>query len=450
MSQLTFPEGFLWGAATASYQIEGASREDGKGESIWDRFSHVPGNISDGSTGDVACDHYHRYREDIQLMKNLGLQAYRFSISWPRIFPDGTGKPNQKGMDFYKRLVAEIAGNGMKPVATLYHWDLPQKLQDIGGWTNRKVTDYFAEYAEYVYSQLGDSVEKWITFNEPACTAFVGNWQGRHAPGCHDYAAALLVSHHLLLAHGKAIRAMRAAGLKKEIGITLNMNPYYPASDAPEDAEAAERSWLSWNRWFADPIYKGAYPQKILDWYTAHDVKLPEISQEDLEIISTPMDFLGLNNYFAFRVSHDKNAWPLETSEKHFGDSFTQMGWGVNPEGFYDLLVWLKNTYGNIKIYVTENGAAYNDTVNREGKVEDDNRLDFLYRYLSEAHHAIQDGVNLQGYFVWSLMDNFEWAHGYTKRFGLVYVDYKTQKRTVKKSGYWYQNVIRENGFRTV
>lgn len=447
MDNLTFPKGFLWGSATAAYQIEGASQEDGKGESIWDRFTHVPGRILDGLNADVACDHYHRYKEDIRIMKELGIQAYRFSISWPRIFPEGKGTPNEKGMEFYKQLVEEIIKNGMEPVVTLYHWDLPQKLQDIGGWANRKVTDYFAEYAEYVYAQLGDSVEKWITFNEPACTAFVGNWAGRHAPGLHDYSTALQVSHHLLLAHGKAVRALKAAGLKKEIGITLNMNPYYPASDSQEDADAAERGYLSWNRWFADPIFKGSYPEKILSWYKEHDVVLPKIEKEDMDIISTPIDFLGLNNYYALSVTHDKTAWPTEMSEKFFGETNTQMGWGVNPDGFYDLLVWLKDSYDNVKIYITENGAAYNDFVNREGKVEDDARLDYLYRYLMAAHRAIHDGVNLQGYFVWSLIDNFEWAHGFTKRFGIVYVDYKTQERIIKKSGYWFKDVISENGF---
>ena len=450
MGEITFPKDFLWGSATAAYQIEGAAREDGKGESIWDRFSHVPGRIIDASTGDVACDHYHRYEEDIRLMKKLGLPSYRFSISWPRIFPEGRGEPNAKGMEFYKRLVDELVRNGIQPIATLYHWDLPQKLQEIGGWTNREVVDDFVRYAEYVYSQLGDSVEKWITFNEPACTSFTGNWEGRHAPGYHDYSTAVRVSHHLLLAHGKAVRALRAAGMKKEIGITLNMNAYYAATDSQEDRDAAERSYMAGNRWFADPIFKGAYPRKILDWYKAHGVVLPEISEEDLEIIHTPIDFLGLNNYFSLTVSHDKNVWPTEAAHKFFGGNYTEMGWGINPQGMHDLLVWLKDTYGAIKIYITENGAAFNDIVNREGKVEDDERVDFLYHYLLAVHRAIQEGVNVKGYLVWSLMDNFEWALGYTKRFGLVYVDYETQRRIIKKSGYWFRDVIRQNGLQTV
>ncbi|HEY5585226.1 MAG TPA: GH1 family beta-glucosidase [Ruminiclostridium sp.] len=446
MSKINFPQNFLWGSATAAYQIEGAFDEDGRGESIWDRYCRRAENISDGSSGDVGCDHYHLYEQDIEIMKKLGLKSYRLSISWSRIFPTGFGEPNKNGMNFYKNLIGLLVKNGIKPAVTLYHWDLPQKLQDIGGWANRAVTDYFEQYARYVYSQLGDIVPMWITFNEPYCTAFVGNWVGRHAPGLKDYETAVLVSHHLLLAHGKAVKTYREMGFDGEIGITLNMNYPYPKTDSPENIKAAELSHAVLNRWFADPVFKGSYPQEVIDCYKSKGV-LPEITPEDLEIISAPVDFLGLNNYFSMLISSDSNAWPVEVKEEFFGKDFTEMGWGMNPEGLHDLLLRLHKDYKGVKIYITENGAAFRDMVSRNGEVEDTNRVEYLTRYLTEAHRAIGEGVNLQGYFLWSLMDNFEWAYGYSKRFGIVHVDYETQKRTIKKSGYWYKKVIESNGF---
>lgn len=446
MSKISFPDNFLWGAATASYQIEGAYKEDGKGESIWDRFSHTPGKVYNGDTGDVACDHYHLYKEDIELLKNLGLKAYRFSISWPRIFPEGKGSPNVKGMDFYKRLVSLLAENGIKPAVTLYHWDLPQKLQDIGGWANRDTAGYFEQYARYVFSELGDTVPIWITHNEPWVVSFIGNWQGSHAPGITDFSTALQVSHNLMLSHGKAVKAYRESGYKGEIGITLNMNSVYPLTESEEDKKAASRFDGYHNRWFADPILKGKYPEDMLEWYH-NRVVIPEITAEDLSIISTPIDFLGVNNYFSSYMRNDSSVWPIESIGVDKGMDKTEMGWEIYPEGLYDLLMRLHKDYNGIKLLITENGAASNDIINREGNVEDDNRLDYLYRHLFQANRAIRDGANLAGYFAWSLMDNFEWAYGYSKRFGLVYVDYKTQKRIIKKSGHWYMQVIRDNGF---
>ncbi len=445
MPKLTFPDGFLWGAATASFQIEGAWNEDGKGESIWDRYCRIPGNIEDASSGDVACDHYHRYPEDIELMKELGLEAYRLSISWPRIFPKGVGTPNEAGLGFYRKLLTMLKQNNIKTAVTLYHWDLPQALQDVGGWTNRAVTDYFEDYARLLFRELDGLVDYWITFNEPLCTSFVGYWQGRHAPGIRDAAAALLVSHHLLLSHGKAVRAFRELGTKGEIGITLNMNYYYPATEDPKDKEAAELAYAYHNSWFSDPIFKGSYPENALMGY-AKNVTLPEITAEDLAIISTPIDYLGLNNYFSLSARWDESSWPLAFRSDFIGENRTEMGWSINPDGLHDLLVRLHKDYNGIPIYVTENGCAFRDMVNVDGKVVDDNRIDFLRRYIAAAHRAVQEGVNLRGYFEWSLMDNFEWAFGYKKRFGLIHVDYKTQKRTIKESGYWYRDVIRNNG----
>jgi len=449
MTKLRFPENFVWGSATASYQIEGGFNEDGRGESIWDRFCRTPGNICDGSNGDTACDHYHLYEQDVELMKYLGLKSYRLSIAWPRIFPDGTGKPNEKGMAFYKNLITLLVKNGIKPAVTLYHWDLPQKLQDIGGWANRQVTDYFEQYARYVFTELGELVPMWITLNEPFCSAYVGNYIGRHAPGLRDYKTALLVSHNLLLAHGKAVKAYREMGLHGEIGITLNMDYAYPKTDSEEDRAAAELYFAAISRWYADPVLKGCYPKVLVERYQANNL-MPDIQAGDMAIIHQPIDFLGLNNYYAVQVKKDKDGSPGGFIHNHFGEDFTEMGWGVNPRGLYDLLMRLHRDYNGIKLYITENGAAFRDMVLSNGEVDDSNRKEFLMRYLSDVHHAIEDGVNLHGYYLWSLLDNFEWGQGYTMRFGIIYVDYKTQKRIIKKSGHWYRQVIADNGFEVV
>jgi len=446
MQRIVFPKNFLWGVATSSYQIEGAWKEDGKGESIWDRFTHIPGKIANGDTGDVACDHYHLYREDVKLLKELGVKTYRLSISWPRVFPEGKGSPNKAGMEFYINLIKLLVDNGIKPAVTLYHWVLPQKLQDIGGWANKAVIDYYEQYAEYVFKELGSMVPIWITHNEPWVVSFEGNWQGVIAPGITDFSTALLVSHNLLVSHGRAVRLYRKMGFKGEIGITLNLVPMYPASQSEEDIEAAKRGDGFYNRWFLDPIFKGAYPSDMLEWYSQR-VVVPEITREDLEIINTPIDFLGVNYYSSGHVKAEPGIWPLDAINVPTGRDKTDSGWEINPQGLYDLLVRLHKDYKGIKIMITENGAAFNDIINREGNIEDDCRLDYLYRHFVEAHRAIQDGVNLKGYYVWSFLDNFEWADGYTKRFGLVYVDYATQKRILKRSGRWYREVIKNNGF---
>jgi len=447
MSKITFPKDFVWGAATASYQIEGAVTQDGRGESIWDRFSHTPGKVLNGDTGDVACDHYNRYKEDVQLMKELGLKGYRFSIAWPRIYPQGKGQVNQKGIDFYDSLVDELLKAGIEPAITLYHWDLPQTLQDMGGWDNRDVIDYFADYAFKMYDVLGDRVNKWITHNEPWVVAFVGNAFGEHAPGYKDYALAVRISHHLLLSHAKAVQAYRQSGSDGQIGITLNLTPVYPASDSPEDCEAAQFQDGFQNRWFLDPVFKGAYPEDILEFYQ-EKINAPVIQDGDMKLIAdNSIDFIGINYYTRAVVKKGREAAFESIEHVHPEGTYTEMGWEVYPKGLYDLLVRIHRDYNSPDIYITENGAAFKDDKSVEGRVDDQDRLEYLRSHFEAAHKAIQDGVRLRGYYVWSLMDNFEWAFGYSKRFGIVYVDYETLKRTPKKSALWYRDVIADNGF---
>ncbi|HHV63275.1 MAG TPA: beta-glucosidase [Firmicutes bacterium] len=456
MGQYEFPRGFLWGVATAAYQIEGAPAEDGKGESIWDRFTHTPGNILNGDTGDVACDHYHRYRDDVHIMRDLGVTAYRFSISWPRVLPAGKGQVNRKGLDFYSRLVDLLLEADIKPAITLYHWDLPQALQDKGGWINRATTDYFAEYASIMFNELGDRVPMWITHNEPWATAYAGHALGVHAPGLKDLSSAIQVSHHLLLSHGKAVQAFRDLGIKGgKIGITLNLHPVYPASSDESDIIAARRVDGTSNRWFLDPIFKGTYPEDI---WVLFDEKVapPKTGDGDLELIGSPVDFLGVNYYFrnvirALGPGDEGTASPVDRitggALVRPEGKYTEMGWEVYPEGIYDLLSRIRRDYGDVPLYITENGAAYEDRVNEAGKIEDDGRLDYIKAHLIQVHRAIEDGVNVAGYFVWSLMDNFEWAYGYSKRFGLIYVDYRSpdRDRIWKKSAFWYRDVIKNN-----
>lgn len=445
MSKITFPSDFIWGAATSAYQIEGAAFEDGKGESIWDRFSHTVGMVKNGHNADRACDHYHLYAEDVKLMKELGLKSYRFSISWPRIFPDGKGEPNEKGIEFYRNLVNLLLENDIVPNATLYHWDLPQSLQDIGGWTNRETADRFEEYAKYLFKELGDLVPFWATLNEPAASAFAGYAGGFHAPGIRDPKASIAAAHNLLLAHGKAVRAYREMGLKGKIGIVIDMWNNYPASESEEDKKVARVNNVVMNRWFTDPVFKGAYPS-LAGEMALSGMILPEILEGDMKLISTPADFMGLNVYSRNVVKANPNMFNgMETVPQN--NAITDIGWEIYPQVIYDLLTMLHKEYNGVELYITENGAAFNDIVNREGKVEDNNRIDYLCRHFEQAYKAIEAGVNLKGYYVWSLMDNFEWAQGYTKRFGLVHIDFKTLKRTPKKSAYWYSNVIKENGF---
>ncbi len=440
-----FPPDFLWGAATAAYQIEGAWRDDGKGESIWDRFTHTPGKIVDGSTGDDACDHYHRWSQDIALMAGLGLRAYRFSISWPRILPAGSGKINPAGLDFYSRLVDGLLSAGIQPMATLYHWDLPQALQDRGGWPNRDTAKYFADYAGAVVRRLGDRVKYWATLNEPHIISHLGYWSGVHAPGHTSLREALAAAHVVLLAHGWAVPVIRADCPDCQAGIVLNIIPQEPATDSEQDVRAALRQDALVNRWFLDPLAGRGYPEELADELRA---EMPEPGDGDFAAISVPIDFLGVNYYTRNLVSAAPDA--TETGQSAQADQAgpverTQMGWEVYPDGLYNVLVRLKNEYPFSAYYVTENGAAYDDRPGPEGEVSDPKRIDYLQGHLDAAARAIAAGVPLRGYFVWSLLDNFEWSFGYTKRFGLVYVDYATEERIPKASARWYSQVIAEN-----
>lgn len=448
MPKINFPENFIWGSATSAYQIEGACSEDGKGESIWDRFCHLPGNIENGHTGDIACDHYHRYEEDIEIMKEIGIKSYRFSVSWPRIFPNGTGQPNQKGLDFYKRLTDCLLENGITPAITLYHWDLPQKLQDMGGWKNRDTTDYFTEYSSEMFKNFGDVVPMWVTHNEPWVVTLLGHLLGTHAPGIKDLRTSLEVSHHLLLSHGKTMKVFRDMNIDAQIGIAPNLSYNYPASQKPEDIAAAELSFSLMGRWFLDPIFKGHYPKNALEHYKNKGIDL-SFSEEDLKLINQPIDFLAFNTYSSYFIKHDPAAesgyaWAEPPFENY---EITEMDWIVHPEGLYDLLMLLDRDYGKPNLIISENGAAFKDEISSNGKIEDVRRIQYLKDYLTQAHRAIQDGVNLKAYYLWSFMDNFEWSFGYNKKFGIVHVDFETQERKIKDSGYWYKEVIKNNGF---
>jgi len=448
---LRYPEGFLWGCATASFQIEGAHDADGRGESIWDRFSHTPGKVEGGDTGDLACDHYHRFREDVALMKELGLKAYRFSIAWPRIIPDGSGAVNEAGLDFYRELVAELRAAGIVPVATLYHWDLPQPLQERGGWLNRSVCDCFARYARIVFDALGDGVGMWITHNEPWCAAFLGHEKGVHAPGIVDptMKTALLVAHHLLLSHGMAVREYRSAGLSAPIGIALNMAPFAPAGNSAGDAEAARRAYRAGNDWFAMPVLRGEYPADIAARYQAAGI-MPTVGQGDMATIGAGIDFLGINVYFRQLATHDPAAGPIEARVEFGPGSRTSMGWEIYARATRDILISVSAEYPGVDLYVTENGAAFDDRVEYEPdgspRVHDKDRITFLRDQLCQAHEVFAVGVPFKGYFLWSFMDNFEWAYGYSKRFGIVHVDYESQRRTPKDSALWYRSVMEANG----
>ncbi|MEN3012432.1 MAG: GH1 family beta-glucosidase [Dictyoglomus thermophilum] len=442
MAKLVFPKEFLWGAAIASYQIEGAWNEDGKGESIWDRFAHTPGTIYENQNGDIACDHYHRYEEDVELMAEIGLKAYRFSISWPRIFPEGRGKLNPKGVYFYEKLIDKLLEKNIKPAITLYHWDLPQALEDKGGWLNRDTAKYFSEYANFMFYKFGDVVPIWITLNEPFVSAFLGYAWGWHAPGKKDMKGAFVAGHNMLLAHGLAVQAYRDGGYKGNIGITINVATVYPETNSEEDLKAAEKQDAFGNRWFIDPIFKRKYPEIIWKILEENNWSF-DFPISDFDIISSPIDFMGINYYTRNIVAYDKNSH-LGVKRVEGPNEHTDMGWEVYPDGLYDILIQLYRDY-KIPIYITENGAAYNDTV-EDGRIRDINRINYLKEHIKRTYFAIRDGVDLRGYFVWSLMDNFEWAHGYSKRFGIIYVDYNTQKRILKDSAYFYKKIIEENG----
>ena len=434
----SFPADFVWGAATAAYQIEGAANEDGRGESVWDRFCATPGKVRNGDTGAVACDFYHRYHEDIALMRELGLDAFRFSIAWPRVLPEGRGVVNQAGLDFYDKLVDELLGNGIAPYVTLFHWDTPQVIEDAGGWPVRDTVDAFSEYVEAVSDRLGDRVGHWITHNEPWVVSWIGHGWGHHAPGRESDADALATAHHLLLSHGRAVEILRRNSPNSQVGITLNLDNPYAASESPEDVAAT--LWVDGlhNRWFLDPLFRGSYPE---DMAKAWAEIMPEVRDGDLETISAPIDFLGVNNYTSPLVAADENGGRSQIVRRSDVDR-TDMGWEVVPEGLEDLLLRLHREYEPPAIYITENGAAYADVRGHDGSVHDLERQSYLEEYVAGASRAARQGVPLRGYFAWSLFDNFEWAWGYWKRFGLVYIDYATLERVPKGSFYWYRDFI--------
>lgn len=440
---MTFPKDFLWGTATASYQIEGAAREDGRGECTWTRFSHTPGKVERGDTGDVACDHYHRYKDDVALIRELNVPAYRFSISWPRVLPQGTIEINEKGLDFYDRLVDELLKAGIQPWVTLYHWDLPQVLEDKGGWTNPDIVKWFADYTAVATRVLGDRVKHWITLNEPWCSSMLGYLFGVHAPGIQDQVAAYRAAHHLLLSHGAAMPIIRQHVFDAQAGITLNLAPHIPATDHPKDVRVARYGDGFHNRWFLDPVFKGEYPADMVEVLTARGA-LDGLDLGAIQGAAVPMDFLGINYYMRWVLAHvpgqpeeARNAFPSDAE-------FTDMEWEINGPAMADLLVRVHQEYGPKAIYITENGAAFPepDTATN-GVVEDPRRVAFYKQYFAAADDAIQRGAPLKGYFVWSFMDNFEWGYGYTKRFGIVHVDYETQKRTPKRSAHYLRDVIR-------
>jgi beta-glucosidase len=466
MSDL-FPPGFVWGTATASYQIEGAVAEDGRTPSIWDTFSRQPGKVLGGDTGDVADDHYHRYAEDVAIMRELGLSSYRFSIAWPRITPGvtarGLGDVNEAGVAFYSRLVDELLGAGITPAATLYHWDLPQALEDAGGWTNRATAERFAEYAEVVADRLGDRIATFITLNEPWCAAYLGYSSGVHAPGRTEPASALSAVHHLNLAHGLAVAAVRRAAPRAEVALTLNLGWVRPAGDSADDAAAARRIDGLQNRVFLDPALRGTYPSDVLH-DTASVTDWAFVEDADLKLIHQPLDALGLNYYSPTLVRAHDGTSPREVADGHGGGTatawpgrddiefpqqpgpYTDMGWSIDPRGMYELLMRLARESPELDLYVTENGAAYPDVVSEDGRVHDEQRIRYLQQHLAAVHRALADGAAVRGYYLWSLLDNFEWAYGYSKRFGIVHVDYATQQRTVKDSGRWYADVVGRNG----
>jgi beta-glucosidase len=453
---ITFSEDFLWGAATAAYQIEGAWNQDGKGESIWDRFSHMPGKIKNGDTGDAACDHYHRWPEDVKLMKELGLRAYRFSVSWPRILPAGRGSVNQAGLDFYSRMVDGLLEAGIIPFVTLYHWDLPQRLQNEGGWAIRATAEAFVEYADVLSRHLGDRVTYWVTHNEPSVVAHNGHLDGQHAPGIQDGTSAVHVSHHLLLSHGWSVPVIRQNSPDAQVGITLNINLTVPASPSWADLQAQRQADGAHCRWFLDPIYGRHYPADAVGELIASGRLAPDgmtfCRDGDLEAIAAPTDFLGVNYYQRHVVrnqtipEHENLPQAVFPAPKD-DTAWTEMGWEVYPDGLYQILCRLHFEYRVPKIYITESGCSYSDGPGESRRVHDRRRINFLRSHFAAARRAMDQGVPLAGYFVWSLLDNFEWACGYSQRFGIVWVDFETQQRILKDSALWYKQVIADNGF---
>lgn len=436
-------ENITLGVASAAFQIEGGWNADGKGESIWDRWCHIPGTCRD--TGDVACNHYYRYEEDLKILKDMGVDSYRFSISWPRVLPEGHGKVNQEGLRFYQNIIARLKEYGIKVAVTLYHWDLPQKLQNLGGWANPQTALYFEEYAKLLFRTFGEDVDVWITFNEPYVAAFMGHMTGKFAPGHRDVSEALAVSHNILRAHGMAVRAYREMGYQGKIGITLDYFPADAASDSREDLLAAARDRESHLGWFADPVFKGHYPEMMWKHYVEKGVVMPEVTQEDLELIQAPIDFLGIN-YYRFSVIRDcpGGNWPYDNEYVPNCAEKTHVSYRRVPEKMYDYMRYLNDTYGPKELMVTENGYSAQETPDRQGRILDYDRIDYLYCHLEQCIRARENGVPLTAYYVWSFLDDLEWTGGYTTRMGLVRVDYESQKRTLKESAHWYARVIRE------
>lgn len=429
---------FLWGVATSSYQIEGAANEDGRGQSIWDTFCKVPGKVANFDSGDIACDHYHRYKEDLDLMKWMGVKAYRFSVAWPRVIPDGVGKINEMGLDFYDRLIDSLLEREIAPWLTMYHWDLPEALQLRGGWNNREILEWFGAYAEVLTSRFGDRVKNWMTLNEPLCSAWLGHLYGDMAPGIKDLQTALNVSHNLLMSHGLACQVIRSNVSEANVGIVINVTPAVPATDSQEDSNAAQLVDGFDNRWFLNPVFGRTYPADVIDALGAS----PEIHSGDMKLIAQDLDFLGVNFYFRQTVAADQNSKPLPIrSVNRENVKRTAMNWEVHPQAFEEILLRISKEYSPKAIYITENGSAWNDEVIND-EIIDDERTDYLARHLDAMKTARSQGAPILGYFAWSFLDNFEWAYGYEKRFGLIYVDYKTQKRTPKKSAFYYRQLL--------
>lgn len=447
MKEFKFPSDFSWGVAAGSYQIEGGWNEGGKGESIWDRYVHTPGNIKDGTTGDVACDFYHRYEEDIAMMAKLGYKNFIYTISWPRVIPDGTGKVNPEGIAFYRNVLSCLRKHGITSYIVLYHWDLPQVLQDRGGWTNREIVQWFEYYAKTMYKELGDLVDHWITFVEPYAISFCAYWLKMFPPAIRDYSALLQANHHINLAHGTAVRAYRETGLPGKIGIKMSMNMGYPLDpENPDDVYMAKLRNMEEHQMFCDPILKGEYPQELFEYLHKKGIKMPDIQPGDMELMSPEIDFLGITTYYSEYITTG-DQWPIPYRLVKTGKPRTTKNWEFDPDAFYDIVRWLHDTYHLKEIIIAENGCSCNDWVDEEGKVQDPNRITYLRNYLKRLHRAIEEGIPVTGYFVWSFWDNFEWIDGLTVRFGLIHVDYNTLKRTPKSSAYWFSDTIRNNGF---
>ncbi|HWS71026.1 MAG TPA: GH1 family beta-glucosidase [Thermoanaerobaculia bacterium] len=445
MTDFRFPQGFLWGAATSAYQIEGSPLADGAGPSIWQRFSHTPGRMTNGDTGDVACDHYNRYREDVGLLASLGATSYRFSISWSRILPEGTGRVNQGGLDFYRRLVDALLENGIRPMATLYHWDLPAALDDRGGWLNRDVAEWFAEYASAAFDALDDRVQFWATLNEPWVVTDGGYLHGALAPGHRNLFEAPIATHNLLRAHGRAVQAYRAAGGQHAIGLVVNLEPKYSASQSEEDLAATRRADAYMNRQYLDPVFRGSYPEEMREMFGE---AWPDFPATDFDLIRQPLDFVGINYYLRGVMKADPANVVEKAARVRIPESiYTETGWEVYPAALTDLLVWFRDRYGATPVYITENGAAFYDPPSAVDDVVDDPlRVHYLREHIRAVSRAIAQGVDVRGYYAWSLLDNLEWSLGFTKRFGIIHVDFSTQKRTLKKSAHFYRDVIATNG----